>query len=139
MDVTPLIREVEDFYRGYIEAFNKGDIAAYCDCFDEKSVMLKREVFNVVVAGPELGRHAEALRQRFASNGWARTDILASRVWMIEPGMAWIVADLGRVLQSGAEYERARCIYLVVRRDAGWKIRSSTVSTDALPESDGLL
>src|SRR5690554_3885679 len=139
MDVAPLIREVEDFYLGYIEAFNEADVETYCNCFDEKSVMLKRDVFSVLPGGPGLVQHAQALRQRLAGSDWARTDIVRQHVWPIEPGMACIVADLSRMSESGAEYERARCMYLVVRRDTGWKIRSSTVSTQALPQSDGLL
>jgi len=139
MDTTQLVAEVEALYQTYIDAFNEGDTDTYCNCFDEKSVMLKRDVFSVLLAGPELMQHAQALRQRLSGSDWARTDIIRQHVWPIEPGMACIVADLGRVSHSGAEYERARCMYLVVKRDTGWKIRSSTVSTQALPESDGLL
>ena len=139
MDTATLVAEVEDLYLTYIDAFNEGDIETYCNCFDERSVMLKRDVFNVLVAGPALVEHARALRQRLSDSGWARTDILRKRTWPIEPGMACIVADLSRVSSSGVEYERARCMYLVVKRDTGWRIRSSTVSIEALPESDGLL
>lgn len=139
MDNTILVTEVENLYTTYIDAFNEGDVETYCDCFDEKSVMLKRDVFSVLLGGPELVQHAQALRQRLADSDWARTDVIRKHVWPIEPGMACIVADLSRVSRTGSEYERARCMYLVVRRDTGWKIRSSTVSTQALSESDGLL
>ncbi|MFT3803673.1 MAG: hypothetical protein QM766_20975 [Burkholderiaceae bacterium] len=139
VDARSIIGEVEDFYQEYIDSFNRGDLPTYCLCFDSKSAFLKRDVFNVLNAGPELEDHARALRKRFLDNGWVRTDILARRVWLIEPEMATIVADLGRVTHSDAEYERARCIYLVVRHEGRWRIRSTTVSIRALSASDGLL
>lgn len=139
IDAASIIGEVERFYRHYIDTFNDGDLQAHGECFDDTGVMLKRDLFNVLRAGPELQAHAHALRKRFLDSDWIRTEILASRVWLIEPDMAMVVADLGRVTRSDAEYERARCVYLVVRRQGRWKIRSTTVSIHALPTSDGLL
>ncbi len=138
-DPSSLIDEVENFYQEYIGSFNSGDLQTYCRCFDDRSAFLKRDVFNVLQAGPALESHARALRKRLIDSGWARTEILARRVWLIEPEMATIVADLRRVNQSGTEYERARCMYLVVRNEGRWRIRSTTVSVRALAASDGLL
>src|SRR5690606_3249992 len=49
MDTTQLVAEVEALYQTYIDAFNEGDTDTYCNCFDEKSVMLKRDVFSVLL------------------------------------------------------------------------------------------
>ena len=49
-DTSSIIAEVAAFYQAYIDAFNEGDLDAYCECFDTEGVFLKRDVFNVVAS-----------------------------------------------------------------------------------------
>ena len=118
-----MVREVEEFYRRYIDAFNREDIDQYLQSFDQPYVLLTGERAAMVVAD-------EAARQQFYTRtmisiqgrGWARTEIDLMKAWPLAEKLAMIMVDVTRYKNDGAMLERLRAFYTLRNDGKAWRI-----------------
>ena len=88
------VREVESFYRGYIDAFNREDVDRYTDAFAFPYAWITGEggISTCANEGDHqrwLGRIMSALKER----GWSRSGIDRMRAWPMAENLAMIMAD----------------------------------------------
>lgn len=139
LDTSSITREIGDFYDRYVGSYNNGDLDRYCDCFGVPLSVVADAQSKVFTSAAEVRESAEAQQRSFASSRWSHSVVLAKRVWLVNPELAVIVADLQRVDLSGEVYQTGRCVYNVVRQNGGWRIVTVAQSVGGLPSSDGLL
>jgi ketosteroid isomerase-like protein len=124
MDNTEhLVREIEEFYRGYIDAFNREDIDLYLRMFDLPYVVVSGGRPATVVAD-------EASRQTFYTqmmigiqgSGWSRSDIDLMKAWPLGEKLATLLADVTRYKRDGSTLEHIRAFYTLRKDSKAWKI-----------------
>jgi hypothetical protein len=122
-DEQQIILEVDEFYRGYIDGFNREDIDMFMQSFDLPFTIVSGDRAAIVCA-------SEAEQQTFYAQimagiqgrGWARSAIDQTRVWPVAANLATLMADVTRYKRDGSIIERLRAFY-TLRRDArSWKI-----------------
>jgi ketosteroid isomerase-like protein len=116
-------RDLERFYREYIDLFNREDAQRCVDSFARPYVALSGSrgvnlVPNEASYAGDFGRMIEALKGR----GWARSDIVAMETWALDPNLGMIVAHVARVKADGSNLEDVRACYMVRRENGQWKI-----------------
>lgn len=122
-ETEQLVREIEEFYRGYIDAFNREDIDLYLRMFDLPYVIVSGGRAPTVVAD-------EAARQTFytrmmsgiQSSGWARSDIDLMKAWPLGEKLAMLLSDVTRYKRDGSVLERLRACYTLRSDGKAWKI-----------------
>ena len=126
-EADTIVREVEAFYRAFIDGFNREDTDMYLRSFGYPNAVLSGEQGMLLNA-------KESDQQRFyqqamvsiQGRGWERTGIERLQVWPLADVMGMLVADISRYKKDGSVLEQGRYCY-VVRKDAGaWKILSLT-------------
>ena len=117
-----IVRELENFYRHYIDVFNRED-DRFFDCFAHPYAAVSGERGLAAVANDaenrkNFGRTMTTLKQR----GWARSDIDSLKTWALADNFGMILSDVTRYKSDGSVLEKLRACYMV-RRDAGaWRI-----------------
>ncbi|MDO8434346.1 MAG: hypothetical protein Q7S58_18245 [Candidatus Binatus sp.] len=122
-----LAREIEEFYRGYIDAFNREDIDLFLQMFDLPYVIVSGERAATIVAD-------EAARQNFYTQmmigihnrGWARSEIDLMKAWPLGEKLAMLLADVTRYKRDGAVIERLRACYTLRHDGKTWRIVALT-------------
>lgn len=122
-DANQVVREVEEFYRRYIDGFNREDIDLFMGSFDQPFALLSGEHGAAVFAD-------EAAAQRFYTQtmiaiqerGWGRSAIDRIKVWPLAGNLATLMADVTRYKQDGSILERLRAFYTLRNGGQGWKI-----------------
>ena len=118
-----IVREVEEFYRRYIDAFNREDIDQFLQSFDLPYVLLTGERPATVVAD-------EAARQQFYTRtmisiqgrGWGRSEIDLMKAWPLAEKLVMIMADVTRYKKDGSMLERLRAFYTLRNDGKAWRI-----------------
>jgi hypothetical protein len=116
-------RELEAFYRDYIDVFNTAKVERFLTYFANPYVSISgdrglRVVVNDTKHVGDFGRIMQALKAR----GWVRSDIVGVRAWAMDEKLGMIVSDVVRVKGDGSILEAIRACYSVRRHDEGWKI-----------------
>lgn len=115
-----IARELESFYRRYIELFNREDDTFYA-CFANPYAVISGER-GIMTIGNEnrdsFARTMKVLKER----GWKRSDIDGIQAWALADDLGMIVSDVTRYKTDGAVLERIRACYLVRRDGDRWKI-----------------
>jgi len=122
-DAEQMVRELQDFYRGYIEAFNREDIDQYTQCFDYPYAWVSGERGLTACS-------SESDNQTFVSQmmiglkgrGWLRSQTDRLQAWPMAENLAMIMADATRFKGDGSILERVRASYTLRRRDGRWRI-----------------
>jgi ketosteroid isomerase-like protein len=122
-DTEEIVREIEEFYRNYIDAFNREDIDLYLRMFDLPYVIVSGGRPATVVAD-------EASRQNFYTqmmigiqgSGWGRSEIDLIKAWPLGEKLAMLLADVTRYKRDGAMLERLRACYTLRKDGKAWKI-----------------
>lgn len=122
-DTATIVREVEAFYRGYIEGFNREDRDAYLRSFCYPNAVLRGEHGMTVHAKEtDQGRYYEELMVAMRGEGWDHTDLGPLQVAPLTDRTAILIADITRCMKDNAPIEHAR-LYYTVRKDGGaWRI-----------------
>ncbi len=123
METEGLVREIEEFYRGYIDAFNREDIDLYLRMFDLPYVIVSGERPAAVVAD-------EAAREKFytqtmigiRNRGWARSGIDLMKAWPLAEKLATLLADVTRYRSDDSVIERLRACYTLRNDGKAWRI-----------------
>src|SRR5882672_1214221 len=126
-DTASLVRGIEDFYRGYIDAFNREDIDLYLRMFDLPYVIVSGERAAVVVAD-------EAAREKFytqmmigiKNRDWARSGIDLMKGWPLGEKLAMLLADVTRYRRDDSVIERLRACYTMRNDGKAWRIVALT-------------
>jgi hypothetical protein len=120
---SEIVNELEIFYRGYIDAFNREDIDMYTQTFAFPYAFISGEKGLALC-------HDEAGHQRFYTNisinlkerGWVRSGIDQFKAWPYTENLAMIMADATRYRADNAVIEKVRATYTVRRDGKNWKI-----------------
>ncbi len=117
-----IARELESFYRHYIDVFNREDERFY-DCFAHPYGAVSGERGLATVANDDdnrknFRRTMTALKER----GWIRSDIDSIKAWALGDNLGMIVSDVTRYKTDGSVLEKLRACYMVRRDSSGWKI-----------------
>ena len=116
-------RELEIFYRSYIDVFNTVEVDRFLTYFANPYVTISGERGVRVITND--AKHAgdfARIMQGLQARGWVRSDIADVRAWGMDEKLGMIVSDVVRVKTDGSRLEEIRACYLVRREDAGWKI-----------------
>lgn len=126
-DATTIIREVEEFYRAFIDGFNREDTDMYLRSFCYPNGMLSGENGMIVNAKEsDQQRFYQEVSSDIQSRGWDRTDVGALYVSPLTETTALLVADITRRKKDNSVLESGRYCY-TVRKDGGvWKILTLT-------------
>ncbi len=117
-----IVRELESFYRHYIDVFNRED-AGFYDCFAQPYAMVSGERGLAAVANDGdnrkgFARTMAALKER----GWKRSGIDSIKAWALGESLGMILSDVTRYKADNSVLEKIRACYMVRRDGAAWKI-----------------
>src|SRR5215469_418574 len=122
-DNERIARELESFYRRYIEIFNRQDTDQLIECFAHPYAAVSGSRGLVPIA--DIDEHqrsfqggAAALRNR----RWARSGIDSIKAWPLTEQLGFIVSDVTRYKADDSVLESIRACYTVCRDRAAWKI-----------------
>ena len=126
-DAATIVREVEEFYRGYIDGFNREDCDIYLRSFCYPNAVLRGEHGMMVHANaPDQQRYYEELMVAIRGEGWHHTGAGQLQVVPLTDRTAILVADITRYRKDISPIENARLCY-TVRKDGGaWRILTLT-------------
>jgi ketosteroid isomerase-like protein len=119
----PIVSELEEFYRSYIERFNGKDLSAFLRVFAYPNAVLTGEQGLSVHAGE--AEMATAFRQfmnALQARGWDHSRVNALQVHPLSDALALLVADYTRYRADGSVLEPGRACYMVRREEGGWKV-----------------
>ena len=117
-----IARELETFYRHYIEVFNRED-DGFFDCFATPYASVSGSRGLTTVAN-DADHRSEFRRTMIAltDRGWARSDIDRIKAWATAENLGMILSDVTRYKTDGSILEKVRACYMVRRGGDGWKI-----------------
>lgn len=126
-DAATIVREVEEWYRGYIEAFNREDTDIYLRSFSYPNAVLRGEQgMTVHATESDQQRYYEKLMLAIRAEGWNHTGVGQLQVAPLTDTTAVLVADITRYRKDNTTIEIGRLCY-TVRKDRGvWKILTLT-------------
>ncbi len=120
-----IARELEGFYRDYIEIFNREDLDRVADSFSYPYATISGERGLAPVAARDDNRNAFArLMTALREHGWARSGIDRIMAWALGENLGMIVADVTRYRPDHSVLERVRGCYILRREAGSWKIAS---------------
>jgi ketosteroid isomerase-like protein len=122
-----IIREVESFYRAYIDGFNREDADAFLRCFGYPHAFLNGEQGMLVSATvADHQRFYQQTMKYLHERGWGCSGVDRLQVWPFADNMAMIVADITRYKQDNAILEQGRYCYMLRKDGSAWKILTAT-------------
>ena len=126
-DSETIVREVEEFYRRYIDGFNREDIDIFMQSFALPFVVISGEQ-GAAVCASEADLQSFYMRTMVALQepGWRRSGLDRLRVWPLAERLATLMADVTRYRHDGSVIARLRAFYTVRHDGKNWKIVSLT-------------
>jgi uncharacterized NTF2-like protein DUF6841 len=118
-----IAKEVERFYRSYMDVFNHQDIDSSSRFVDLPYALVSGDG-GVVVCATE-SEHQRLSTQIFAdltSRGWARSDVNRVRISLFAANHALIVADITRRRADGSALQNNRFCYTARHDGHSWKM-----------------
>lgn len=126
-DAATIVREVEEFYRRYIEGFNREDREIYLRSFCYPNAVLRGEHGMTVHASEsDQQRYHEELMLAIRGEGWHHTDAGQLQVFPLTDKTVILVADITRYKKDVSPIENARLCYTVRKDGNAWKILTLT-------------
>jgi hypothetical protein len=120
---TEIVSELEAFYRGYIDAFNREDIDAMGAAFDFPYAWLSGERAMALCANEsDHQRGFSRIMIALKGRGWLRSGIDRFTAWPLAENLGMIMADVTRYQAGDAILERLRACYTLRRDGKTWKI-----------------
>ena len=115
-----IARELERFYRHYIDVFNREDDRFY-DCFANPYAAVSGERGIVSIANDNRDSFARTMKT-LKERGWIRSDIDRIKTWAMADSLGMILSDVTRYKTDGSVLEKIRACYMVRRDGTAWKI-----------------
>lgn len=132
-NIQEITKEVEGFYRAFMDAFNHHDLVRHSQFVDLPYALISGE--GVVVCSTT-SDHERLSAQIFAdlkARGWARSDVDRVRVSLYAPNHALIVSDITRRRADGSILQKNRFCYTARHDGHAWKMIAYS------PVADGFL
>jgi len=129
-----ITKEVEGFYRDFMDAFNRQDIARQYQFIDLPYALISGD--GGVVVCSTISEHQRLSSQIFAdlrARGWARSDVDRVRISLYAPNHALIVSDITRRRIDGSVLQKNRFCYTARHDGHSWKMIAYS------PVADGFL
>lgn len=115
-------KEVEEFYRAYIDAFNRQDTERYAQCFAIPYAFVRGGGLAICYNDAELKLLCEQTFTGLRTRGWDRSETRQLSVWPLEEDHAMILADVSRYKNDNSILEQGRFCYTARRDGRNWKI-----------------
>jgi len=115
-----IARELERFYRHYIDVFNREDDSFY-DCFAKPYAAVSGERGIVSIANDNRDSFARTMKT-LKERGWMRSDIDRVKAWALADDLGMIISDVPRYKTDGTVLEMLRACYVVPRDGAACKL-----------------
>jgi len=126
-DAATIIQEVENFYRAFIDGFNREDTDMYLRSFCYPNGMLSGEHGMVVNAKEsDQQRFYQQVTSDIQSRGWDHTAVDKLQVFPLTDTTALLVADITRHKKDNTVLESGRYCYTVRKDGDAWKILTLT-------------
>ncbi len=117
-----IARELEAFYRHYIDVFNRED-DTYFDCLAPSYGMVSGDRGLTATANDE--KHRAGFRRMMTAlkeRGWMRSGIDRIMAWPLADNLGMIISDVTRYKSDNSVLEKLRAFYTVQRDGASWRI-----------------
>jgi len=122
-DIDSVVREVQTFYRAYIDGFNRQDVDAFLGSFDyPHALLIGGRGMLVTATAADQRRFYQQTMTPLRERGWGRSAIDRLQVWPFSDGLAMIVADVTRYKKDETVLEKVRACYMAHRAGGTWKI-----------------
>jgi hypothetical protein len=117
-----IARELESFYRGYIDVFNRED-DRFFDCFAPVYEIVSGDRGLVTVTNDANYRNQfrTQIMKDFKARGWVRTEIDRVKIWPMAENLGLIVSDVTRRKADNSIMDQLRAIYTVRRAGSSWQ------------------
>jgi hypothetical protein len=119
-----IARELEAFYRHYIDVFNREDDGFY-DCFANPYALISGERGITTIGNDNRDSFARTMKV-LKEQGWQRSGIDRITAWALADNLGMIVSDVTRYKSDGAVMEKIRASYMLRRDSDRWKIVTIT-------------
>jgi hypothetical protein len=118
-----IAQEIDAFYRGFIDGFNREDTDMYLRSFCYPNATLSGEQgLTVRTKESEQQRFYQEVMVAIQGRGWDHTGVSSLRAWPLGNTLAMLVADIVRYTKDKTVIEQGRYWYTVRKADGGWKI-----------------
>jgi len=126
-DVNTIVREVEAFYRVFIDGFNREDTDMYLRLFCYPNALLSGEQGMTINAKEsDQQRFYQEVMASIQGRGWERTGVDRLQAWPLADNLAMLVADIVRYKKDDSVLERGRYCYTLRKDGNVWKILTLT-------------
>jgi hypothetical protein len=126
-DAATIIYEVEEFYRKFIDGFNREDTDMYLRSFCYPNGMLSGEQGMTVNAKEsDQQRFYQEVTSDIQSRGWDHTGVEKLQVAPLTESTALLLADIARYKKDNSVIESGRYCYTVRKEGGVWKVLTLT-------------
>jgi ketosteroid isomerase-like protein len=120
---STIVEEVDAFYRGFIDGFNREDTDMYLRSFCYPNATLSGEQgLTVRAKESEQQRFYQEVMVAIQGRGWDHTGITHLQAWPLGNTLAMLVADIARYKRDKTVIEQGRYWYTVRKESGSWKI-----------------
>jgi hypothetical protein len=119
-----IARELEAFYRHYIDVFNREDDSFY-DYFANPYAVISGERGITTIGNDNRDSFARTMKV-LKEQGWKHSGIDRITAWALGEDLGMIVSDVTRYKSDGSVMEKLRACYLVRRDGDKWKLVTIT-------------
>lgn len=117
-----IARELESFYRHYINVFNRED-DRFFECFAHPYAAVSGERGLAAVANDDDNRkNFHRTMTTLKERGWVRSGIDSIKAWALADNFGMILSDVTRYTADNSVLEKIRACYMVRRDGGSWKI-----------------
>lgn len=117
--------ELESFYRGYIDAFNREDLDHFLDCFAIPYAWVSGDRgLSTVTSEIDHQKAFSRIMIEIKSRGWVRSTVDRMSTWVFADDLGMILADYTRYKADDSILEQGRACYTVRRDGKPWKMVS---------------
>ena len=126
-DAAILAKEVESFYRAFLDGFNREDTDMYLRSFCYPNGILSGERGLIINAKEsDIQRFYQEVMSSIQERGWDHTGVTQLQIWPTTENMAFLVADISRYKKDNSVLESGRYCYTVRKGKGVWKVLTLT-------------
>jgi hypothetical protein len=121
-----IAKELEAFYKSYIDAFNREDIDLFSESFSFPYGWVTGRGLGQCATESDHQRSFGKIMGDLKTRGWARSVTDRLKSWALAEDLGMILADVTRYKADGSMLEQVRACYTLRRDPKGWKIVTLT-------------
>ena len=117
-----IARELESFYRYYIDVFNRED-DRFFDCFAPVYQIVggERGLTTVTNDANYRNEFRTNIMKAFKERGWVRSEIDRVKAWAMAENLGMIISDVTRYKADNSVMDKLRACYMVRRAGNSWQ------------------